>query len=362
MNIFETKPLIKKSLWNRVSGSENSKNAFVVFNNLLAEKGIMGVERSHVIEICQQYKIKDWKTEFQTELRNCFLLAIGNFLSDLNIDESEVSQLNRLVELCCITNEEKMAIYQKAGASAYDELFVSFVNDEILTDSEKEILLKLKTTLSLSEESIQKLINARVHEIAERSMNEILVDKQIGPGELEAFIAKCSNLGVNYTFNEESQKVLDDYKDNWRLENEPLKEIEVSINLQKGEVCYYITNVTWHEIRTITQAYSYGGPAIRFKIVKGIYFRGGRTAVRRITSDQLTELDAGKLYVTNKRLIFDGLVRNTTIPYKSVLAIEPFEDGIRVEKEKGKSPVFQTLSTDHKLSIVLGRIFSELKD
>ncbi|MEY3850091.1 MAG: hypothetical protein RJA38_532 [Bacteroidota bacterium] len=322
----------------------------------------MGVERSHVIEICQQYKIKDWKTEFQTELRNCFLLAIGNFLLDLNIDESEVSQLNRLVELCCITNEEKMAIYQKAGASAYDELFVSFVNDEILTDSEKEILLKLKTTLSLSEESIQKLINARVHEIAERSMNEILVDKQIGPGELEAFIAKCSNLGVNYTFNEESQKVLDDYKDNWRLENEPLKEIEVSINLQKGEVCYYITNVTWHEIRTITQAYSYGGPAIRFKIVKGIYFRGGRTAVRRITSDQLTELDAGKLYVTNKRLIFDGLVRNTTIPYKSVLAIEPFEDGIRVEKEKGKSPVFQTLSTDHKLSIVLGRIFSELKD
>lgn len=362
MNIFETKPLIKKSLWNRVSGSENSKNAFIVFNNLLAEKGIMGVERSHVIEICQQYKIKDWKTEFQAELRNCFLLAIGNFLSDLNIDESEVSQLNRLVELCCITNEEKMAIYQKAGASAYDELFVSFVNDEILTDSEKEILLKLKTTLSLSEESIQKLINARVHEIAERSMNEILVDKQIGPGELEAFIAKCSNLGVNYTFNEESQKVLDDYKDNWRLENEPLKEIEVSINLQKGEVCYYITNVTWHEIRTITQAYSYGGPAIRFKIVKGIYFRGGRTAVRRITSDQLTELDAGKLYVTNKRLIFDGLVRNTTIPYKSVLAIEPFEDGIRVEKEKGKSPVFQTLSTDHKLSIVLGRIFSELKD
>jgi len=362
MNIFETKPLIKKSLWNRVSGSENSKNAFIVFNNLLAEKGIMGVERSHVIEICQQYKIKDWKTEFQAELRNCFLLAIGNFLSDLNIDESEVSQLNRLVELCCITNEEKMAIYQKAGASAYDELFVSFVNDEILTDSEKEILLKLKTTLMLSEESIQKLINARVHEIAERSMNEILVDKQIGPGELEAFIAKCSNLGVNYTFNEESQKVLDDYKDNWRLENEPLKEIEVSINLQKGEVCYYITNVTWHEIRTITQAYSYGGPAIRFKIVKGIYFRGGRTAVRRITSDQLTELDAGKLYVTNKRLIFDGLVRNTTIPYKSVLAIEPFEDGIRVEKEKGKSPVFQTLSTDHKLSIVLGRIFSELKD
>ena len=362
MNIFEAKPLIKKSLWNRVSGRENSKNAFITFNNLLAEKGIMGVDRSHVLEICRQYKIEDWKVEFQTELRNSFLLAIGSFLSDLSLDDAEVSQLNRLVELLCITKEEKMEIYHKAGSAAYDDLYVSFVNDEVLTDSEKEILLKIKNTLSLSEESIEKLINARVHEIAQQAMKEILDDKQIGPGELEAFIARCSNLGVNYTFNEDSQKVLEDYRDNWKLENEPLKEIAVDINLQKDEVCFHITNVTWHEIRTITQAYSYGGPAIRFKIVKGIYFRGGRTAVRRITSDELTELDAGKLYVTNKRLIFDGLVRNTTIPYKSILAIEPFEDGIRVEKEKGKSPVFQTLNTDFKLSIILGRIFSELKD
>jgi hypothetical protein len=82
----------------------------------------------------------------------------------------------------------------------------------------------------------------------------------------------------------------------------------------------------------------------------------------KFTDNEKKELDMGVLYVTNQRLIFDGLVKNNTWTYKSILAIEPYEDGIRVEKEKGKSPVFQMLVPEEKLTIILGRIFSEMKD
>ena len=361
MKLFEKKPLVEASFWQRISGSKNSLNAFIEFNNLLAEQGILGVTKEHVLSICEKYKIEDWKKEFNEELRSCFVLAIGFFLSDSEISTSEVEELEHMAGLLCITNDEKEKIYTSSGLKVYDELYAKFIADELLSDDERAILLKIQEAFALKNESISALIEKRIMDFANGLIKEIIEDKRVAPGELEEFFSKCSRLGVNYTFQKESQEILDGYRENWKLENEQLVPIDVAINLKKGEVCYYKKNVTWHELRTVTHGFSYGGPALNFKIVKGISFRAGRMAVKRITTDEMKELDMGVLYVTNQRLIFDGLVKNNTWTYKSILAIEPYEDGIRVEKEKGKSPVFQMLVPEEKLTIILGRIFSEMK-
>ena len=362
MKLFEKKPLVEASFWQRISGSKNSLNAFIEFNNLLAEQGILGVTKEHILSICEKYKIEDWKKEFNEELRSCFVLAIGFFLSDSEISASEVEELDHLAALLCITNEEKEKIYTSSGLKVYDELYAKFIVDDLLSDEERGILLKIQEAFSLKEEPISGLIQKHVSEIANRLIKGIIDDKRVGPDEMDGFFATCSSLGVNYKLDAESQETIDGYKENWKLENLPLVPIEVKINLKKDEVCYYKKNVTWHELRTVTHGFSYGGPALNFKIVKGISFRAGRMAVQRITTDEMKELDMGVLYVTNQRLIFDGLVKNNTWTYKSILAIEPYEDGIRVEKEKGKSPVFQMLVPEEKLTIILGRIFSEMKD
>ena len=361
MKLFEKKPLVEASFWQRISGSKNSLNAFIEFNNLLAEQGILGVTKEHVLSICEKYKIEDWKKEFNEELRSCFVLAIGFFLSDSEISTSEVEELEHMAGLLCITNDEKEKIYTSSGLKVYDELYAKFIGDELLSDEDRAILLKIQEAFSLKQESISSLIQKHVSEIANRLIKGIIEDKRVGPGELDVFFSTCSSLGVNYSFQEESQKIIDGYRENWKLENEQLVPIDVEINLKKGEVCYYKKNVTLHELRTVTHCFSYGGPALNFKIVKVISFRAGRMAVKRITTDEMKELDMGVLYVTNQRLIFDGLVKNNTWTYKSILAIEPYEDGIRVEKEKGKSPVFQMLVPEEKLTIILGRIFSEMK-
>jgi hypothetical protein len=361
MKLFEKKPLVEASFWQRISGSKNSMNAFVEFNNLLAERGIMGVEREDILLICERYKIEDWKKEFNEELRSCFVLAIGFFLSDSEISTSEVEELEHLSVLLCITNEEKEKIYTSSGLKVFDELYAKFIEDELLSEEEQAILAKIKEAFALKSETLSALVEKRITVFANKLIKEIIEDKRIGPGELEDFFSRCSKLGVNYSFQEESQKIIEEYKENWNLENAPLVPIEVAINLKKDEVCYYKTNVSWHELRTVTHGFSYGGPALRFKIMKGVSFRAGRMAVQRITTEEMKELDVGVLYVTNQRLIFDGLVRNNTWTFKTILAIEPYENGIRVEKERGKSPVFQTLVSEEKLTIILGRIFSELK-
>ena len=236
MKLFEKKALVEASFWQRISGSKNALNAFIEFNNLLAERGIMGVEKEDVLAICASFKIKDWKTEFESELSNCFVMAIAFFLADSEVSASEVEELEHLAALLCLTNEEKEKIYTSSGLKVYDELYAKFIADELLSDEERAILLRIQEAFALKNESISALLEKRIMDFANGLIKEIIEDKRVAPGELEEFFSKCSRLGVNYTFQKESQEILDGYRENWKLENEQLVPIDVKINLKKGEV------------------------------------------------------------------------------------------------------------------------------
>lgn len=57
-----------------------------------------------------------------------------------------------------------------------------------------------------------------------------------------------------------------------------------------------------------------------------------------MTRDELTHIDDGTLYITNKRVIFDGRRKNSTIRHSALLGLEMFRDGLVLEKASGKSP------------------------
>ncbi|MFN3385343.1 MAG: hypothetical protein ACK42Y_02010 [Candidatus Thermochlorobacter sp.] len=87
---------------------------------------------------------------------------------------------------------------------------------------------------------------------------------------------------------------------------------------------------------------------MRIRIAKGIYYRVGTVAPQRITSKELTYIDSGKLYLTNKRVIFMGAIRNFTIRMERILAFTPYSDGIKIEKDSGRNP---TLKIDKNVDI-----------
>ena len=147
----------------------------------------------------------------------------------------------------------------------------------------------------------------------------------------------------------------------WLIENGELPVKQVNINLQKSEVCYYYTNADWLENRTVTQKINYGGVGYRVKIMKGVYYRAGSVKVQRITSDQLLQLDSGSLYITNKRIIFVGLKKNTNIQLSKVLFVTPYSDGVRIAKDSGKSPILRVSSNADILAMTLGRVINDLQ-
>jgi hypothetical protein len=136
-------------------------------------------------------------------------------------------------------------------------------------------------------------------------------------------------------------KPLDRFRLLWRIENGELPQLTPPIRLQRSEHCHATIPAVHDELRTRTRAIRYAGPAVRVRIVKGVYYRAGSAAIDRVTDEVMHEIDRGTLYATSKRLILDGSRKTTSIPYSKINNVTRYDDGIVVEKDNGKDQVFR---------------------
>lgn len=74
--------------------------------------------------------------------------------------------------------------------------------------------------------------------------------------------------------------------------------------------------------------------------MKGLRWRMGSVSVQRVTSDVMTRLDTGALYITNKKVLFDGASRNVSITLGRITKFTVFKDGMQVEKSSGRDAYF----------------------
>lgn len=113
--------------------------------------------------------------------------------------------------------------------------------------------------------------------------------------------------------------------------------INTGLMLESTELVYYSVQATWHQTRV--QNRGYAGTSVSVPSgIKGVRFRfGGYTPIR---SEEMTPLSGGVLYVTSKRLLFNGEKRNTTVALKKIVDCTVFTDALRVEKSTGKPDLF----------------------
>jgi hypothetical protein len=72
--------------------------------------------------------------------------------------------------------------------------------------------------------------------------------------------------------------------------------------------------------------------------IRGVRFRFG--SYTPIKSEEMTPLSSGLLYVTSKRLLFNGDRRNTTINLTKIVDGHVYADSLRIEKSTGKPVCF----------------------
>ena len=137
-----------------------------------------------------------------------------------------------------------------------------------------------------------------------------------------------------------------------RLEDLPT--FEVPVQLQKNEACYLLAEVAWKEERKATHSRKYKGMGVSIKLMKGVYYRVGNIKTVPNTKTELTLIDSGTLYFTNKHLIFAGNKGNKVIPLNKVFDLTLYSDAITVQKETGKpASLFPTDGTPTQLMVAM---------
>lgn len=359
-NIFKTKELIKLNLFQKIFNKQPKINAFIEVNNLFSKKNILDITIEEIEAILKRYKI-NFKKNFVNERQNLYKKQLIHFIEDNELSEFELKQLKHLSSLLLIDNIEVQEIHNNICGERYQKEYNEALSDGKISEQEEKSLELLKANLKLQKDISDKISKECRQKYIDIQLNKITEDGMISPEEWEEFNLIKDNLNIDIIYNNVTQSQLNKMKLYWLIENGELPKKEVNINLQKNEVCYFSdSNVDWYETRTVTKKINYGGVNYRIKIMKGVYYRSGSVNVQRITTEELKRIDSGTIYVTNKRVIFQGNNKNTSISLSKILSVIPYNDGIGIEKDSGKSPILKVNSNADIFAMTLARVINDL--
>lgn len=123
----------------------------------------------------------------------------------------------------------------------------------------------------------------------------------------------------------------------------PQKPLTVPVMLARDEAPLWIyDNVTMLQEK-ITRQYVGGSRGMSYRICKGLTYRTGSFKGHPVERSFMETIGVGQLVITNKNLFFHCPTASVKIPYKKLVGVTPYSDGLEVHKEeaKPKRTVFQ---------------------
>lgn len=356
---FVARVLQSAGLFQKLVGSEPKANAFAELNNALADaQSVRAVSLDAVQELNARYGI-NLHRKFERELKEMYRSFLLFCLSDRQFTQEEVEDLWHIKTLFGISDEDHEGIYQEVAVETYKQTLEEVLADSKFTEEEKDRLEQLSAYLKIPEDTRKQTFDKTAGKFLQRKADEFTSDNLFSPDEEAELQALCRSLGVGLTLNDKTAASLPKMRMLWQIRNGNLPVLQVPINLQRGETCCYMAQVDWLETRRVTKRIGYSGPALRFKIMKGVYWKAGNYAVQRSSSDVLTKVDSGVVYLTNKRVIFVGQLKNQAIRLDKVLDITPYSDGVGLEKDSGKSPILGLAADVDVFVAVLSRLIQD---
>jgi len=172
----------------------------------------------------------------------------------------------------------------------------------------EEIFLECSNKYRLPQHTVMNIIQSAKQDFFENKFNSAMADKMISPevaSELKRLVGK---LEINFNPNEQLKVDFERKCLIWYTLNKGFKPKQVAINLQLNEECYFSTSCDLMELR-------------------------GRYS-------KLTKIDTGLFYLTNKRIVFTGAIKNVSFKPDKILDYKFYKDGIELIRDSGKNQFF----------------------
>ena len=133
------------------------------------------------------------------------------------------------------------------------------------------------------------------------------------------------------------------------------------ILLDRDEACYFAAGAQWKQVKTFKDRIGSSGFSASIRIMEGVSYNVNTSKPEYHTREGLADISDGTLFVTNKRVIFEGASRMTSIPYRRLVSLQAYLDGIELKKTTGKNDFFMTDAMCAEYSMVLILHFASKK-
>jgi len=340
-NPFSIRELKKSGIINKIFGIKPAENAIIEINNLFAsveKPSFISAER--LDEIAYKYKIKNILKQFRNDFENIYESYLKYCLQDKKLTDTEFSELHHLKQLFLLNDTSIETIHNRLCSEIYGQSVRESITDGRLTTEEKDFLDKIENELRLPENIAKEIYTKKAEEYLQNYIKNTVSDQRLSPSEENEIKAISESLMMSIVYNDKTKAALAKYRLFWMIENGNIPEIETDVKLQRGERAYAQVSAELYEKKMVTRRIRYHGPTARIRIWKGFYYRMGDIAVHRVTEDITQKQDVGELILTNKRLIFMGNQKNMVIRLTKILGLTPYSDGVEIEKETGRNPIF----------------------
>lgn len=336
---FTRKSLLRNGFFRSLFGRKNPANAMIELNNALAGAArLQDVTHETIGRLNAVYRT-DIHRHFRPALEAAYAEYMTHCLRDRQFSQEEVDGLWHLQGLFCVLDPTHNRIYEDVGGRIYRASIKDALRDSKMTKEEKVFLDKLSKDLELSEDVKKRVYTQESQAFIQGKADAATSDNMLSPQEEEELQTLAKSLDATIKYDGASQAVLQRCRLMWRIRCGEMPTIPAEVNLQRAEVCYFTTAADWHETRRVRTGISYAGPTMRIKIAKGLYWRMGHFRGVPMTNDTLMKIDSGTVYLTNKRIIFAGTMKNASIKLDKILDITPYSDGVGIQKDSGKSPI-----------------------
>ena len=350
---FESRPMIAQSFMQRILRQHPAENAVIELNNLLATQSIQSITSADIAAIEQRYDLS--LSQFMLNLEEFYAVHLNYQLANQLLSNDGLADLAHLRTLFQLPVQSIEMLHARIGEISYRQRAEKAIRDGQITADEKMALVGLQKVISLPSE----LADTIYKEVCQGHLNQFVqafgIDARITPNEDQRLQAISKNLGVQLSV--ESKRTVERFKQYWAVENTSLPIIEVATSLQKLEQCHFhAEGVQWYEERATARRTNYDDHYEQHKSFDVVDLQSNDTSVQKERFDIIKRINTGDLYLTNKRLIFEGQEKTTSVKLNTIVSVKAYKQGISVDKLTGKNMLLLMDRDADSLALLIQRL------
>ena len=323
------------------------------------ENGIQEMEGFLFSYLCKLLTDKDFIERFNgiqnkgyitdDERTDCAIKALDKFVDAIHRPfthavEQNVSRLMKLLNVSYnVLNKDNTL--SKLAQKVVKGHLVAYFTDGATENEVKRNIREVMAVLPLNQEEQNEAYLYVLNKAAENFMKDgILTDKEEGliRSFASAFSLPIDNLPVKYKDTDLAKLGQMTVLKNFAKGIMPSTFVQLPVLLGKNEsLLWTYNNVTFYQEK-IEKEFVRNSGGFSFKVMKGVYYHTGRSKGHPVEHKYMEKVAVGDLYVTNQNLIFYSAEKGVKIPFKKLVGITPYSDGIEVLKDgNSKRMVFQ---------------------